>query len=375
MNCYGSFIMNVTEECNFRCVYCPVNYKPQHITLSTAKEIVEFCLTLVPEPHISFFGGEPLLVYEEIIKPLILEYSGRVSWGISTNGSLLTKEILKFFYDNNVKILLSIDGPASVHDLQRKTKDGEPSFYLIEKWLKIISEFFPQTVFRSTCTPLAPEGMIEGYKLAMQSGFKKYYNCAEEFSDNDWTFEKRQILTNGLKEIEKHYIFCLNNNINPTVFLPLHEIINQFLSDDFYTDETQCYRCGLGTLSLGFDIYGNICACNEHATYDIEDPFYIGNIKTGIDYNKLNNLHNDFHNISCKNCANWKSCRQVCCLSRRYFMFKDFNSSSKIWCFWLNSLCTMASNIIEQVGKEKVLEFISNYEKKYEHPIHPTNSR
>ena len=56
-------------------------------------------------------------------------------------------------------------------------------------------------------------------------------------------------------------------------------------------------------------------------------------------------------------------------------MFKDFNTSSKIWCFWLNNLCTMASNIIEQVGKEKVLEFISNYEKKYEHPIHPTNSR
>ena len=86
--------------------------------------------------------GKDANIAEEIIKPLILEYSGRVSWGISTNGSLLTKEILKFFYDNNVKILLSIDGPASVHDLQRKTKDGEPSFYLIEKWLKIISEFF-----------------------------------------------------------------------------------------------------------------------------------------------------------------------------------------------------------------------------------------
>ncbi len=64
--------------------------------------------------------------------------------------------------------------------------------------------------------------------------------------------------------------------------------IAKSLGLDFYTDETQCYRCGLGTLSLGFDIYGNICACNEHATYDIEDPFYIGNIKTGIDYNKLN---------------------------------------------------------------------------------------
>ena len=89
MNCYGSFIMNVTEECNFRCVYCPVNYKPQHITLSMAKEIVEFCLTLVPEPHISFFGGEPLLDHRRAFLETLLRELRSLGYEVSikTNGS------------------------------------------------------------------------------------------------------------------------------------------------------------------------------------------------------------------------------------------------------------------------------------------------
>lgn len=371
MSCYGSYVLNVTEECNFRCVYCPVNYKPNHITIEKAEEIVEFCIKTTPEPHIAFFGGEPLLVYEEIIKPLILKYSDKVSWGISTNGSLLDKEKLKFFYDYKVRILLSIDGPAEIHDKQRRTKEDQPTYHIIEKYLPIISEFFPQTTFRATCTPLAPEGMIKGYHTAMEKGFKKYYNCAEEFSDKNWTEEKKNILLKGLKEIENIYIDSLNQNQFPTIFLPLHEIINQFLSEEFIINENSCYRCGLGTLSLGFDIYGNIYSCNEHATYEIDNPFCIGNIENGIDKNKLNRLQNQYLNIKCKKCENWKSCRQVCCLSRRYFMFKNFEESSSIWCLWLNALCNMANNIIEACGKEKVLSFIKKYEEKYEYPIRP----
>ena len=111
---YGSYIMNVTEACNFRCIYCPVKYSPKHISFEMACKIVDYCLKQQDHPHISFFGGEPLLVYDEIIVPLICCYKDKVSWGISTNGSLLTPQRLKFLYDNHVKILFSIDGPKEI---------------------------------------------------------------------------------------------------------------------------------------------------------------------------------------------------------------------------------------------------------------------
>lgn len=359
---YGSFILNVTNDCNFRCIYCPVNYKTKSITFEKACQIIDFCCTLEKKPFISFFGGEPLLVFDTILKPLIIKYYPNVLFGISTNGSLLTPNILQFLYEHKVKILFSIDGPAYIQNKQRPFKNNNDSFSKVSQYLPIISEFFPNTIFRSTCTPLFPEGIFESYLMAQQYNFKFYYNCVEEFSDNDWTSNKKNIIKQNLINIQNDYIQKLNNNEMPLIFLPMIEIINQYINPNFKINNNFCERCGLGTLSLGFDLQGNIFTCNEHASYSKNNIFCIGNIETGINQNSLNLLHQKFHNINCKNCTHWTHCRQVCCISRREFMFKNFNQSSKIWCFWLNTLCIITENIIEAVGLDKIQIFIKKVE-------------
>ena len=63
---------------------------------------------------ISYFGGEPTLLWNEIIVPLTeyatKTYSGEVNFGITTNGTLLNEERIKFLYDHQIMPLLSIDG-------------------------------------------------------------------------------------------------------------------------------------------------------------------------------------------------------------------------------------------------------------------------
>ena len=67
---------------------------------------------------ITFFGGEPTLLWDELIEPLVAyskdKYPGRVKFGITTNGTLLNEKRIDFLKENNIPPLLSIDGHKTV---------------------------------------------------------------------------------------------------------------------------------------------------------------------------------------------------------------------------------------------------------------------
>ena len=66
-----------------------------------------------PKPNLTFFGGEPTLLWDEIIVPLtqyIKTSQLPISLNMTTNGSLLNKERISFLKDNNIHLLLSMDG-------------------------------------------------------------------------------------------------------------------------------------------------------------------------------------------------------------------------------------------------------------------------
>ena len=72
--------MNITDDCNLACHYCFVQQKPHYMDLQTAKDAVDFLWNNyqikkekklpTDNPYINFFGGEPTLLWDEIIEPL-----------------------------------------------------------------------------------------------------------------------------------------------------------------------------------------------------------------------------------------------------------------------------------------------------------------
>ena len=82
--------LNVTEECNLACRYCFTEHHPNFITLQVAKDAATWLYnnakiaSQIKEkeiiPTIGFFGGEPTLMWDSIIVPLIeLKRSSRLS--------------------------------------------------------------------------------------------------------------------------------------------------------------------------------------------------------------------------------------------------------------------------------------------------------
>ena len=114
---FSDFTLHMTEVCNFNCCYCYQKKGEKSINISLAETALDFFLPLLKDNgQVNFFGGEPLIVFEQIKH--IVKYTQNISRGlrkqirftISTNGSLLDEDMLNFINENQFKLLLSFDG-------------------------------------------------------------------------------------------------------------------------------------------------------------------------------------------------------------------------------------------------------------------------
>lgn len=126
--------LQITQQCNFRCEYCVYSgsylnrgHSNKKMSFETAQKGIDFIINHsknYDEINIGFYGGEPLLEFD-FIKQCV-EYAENkadgkeIRFSMTTNGSLLTDEIVEFLYKHDVVLTISLDGPKKIHDAHRK---------------------------------------------------------------------------------------------------------------------------------------------------------------------------------------------------------------------------------------------------------------
>jgi 12,18-didecarboxysiroheme deacetylase len=118
-------VWNVTRRCNLNCVHC---YSHSHgsvvsddLSTEEAKSMIKD-LALFGSPVILFSGGEPL-IREDILD--LIEYARKSGLRavISTNGTLITKELALSLKDMGLSYVgISLDGLEDTHDQFRKSR-------------------------------------------------------------------------------------------------------------------------------------------------------------------------------------------------------------------------------------------------------------
>ncbi len=144
--CYNTKFFSITylmtNMCNFRCTYCfETNaYKSQkEKILINPNDFVNICKYIVNREHIkyldiNFFGGEPLLKYEDIlfIVSQIKDIDVKSSFNIVTNGYLLDSEKVREMKECGIDSLqITIDGCKENHDACRVLANGGPTYDII----------------------------------------------------------------------------------------------------------------------------------------------------------------------------------------------------------------------------------------------------
>ena len=128
-------VMQPTPFCNLDCSYCYLPGRDDKRRLSiatveaTLRNIIESGL-LGSELTVIWHAGEPLVVppsfYAEAFERIASLIGGRarVRHSIQTNGTLIDDAWCELFRAWSVRVGISIDGPAPLHDRHRKSRSG-----------------------------------------------------------------------------------------------------------------------------------------------------------------------------------------------------------------------------------------------------------
>ena len=133
-----SITIELTEACNFRCVYCYQEHAKQHLPEEIEQRILRYLerrLHELKSLHVNWFGGEPLSRLPTLRRLSAglrsrAEFHGcRLTQFITTNGYLITPAIaaeLRTLGISNVQITL--DGAREFHDRSRPLASGHGTY-------------------------------------------------------------------------------------------------------------------------------------------------------------------------------------------------------------------------------------------------------
>ena len=170
----------LTEACNLRCRYCFVHKQPRRLSVELGRRVLDFMLAAPPavkRVSVFFFGGEPLLEFgtmRELTAYGRAEAKARgkeLRLGLTTNGTLMTDEVLDFLFANQFSINLSLDGKPETHDANRRTLDGQGSFHLVDRAISRILKHNPYQGARMTYDPESVGSLYEDHEYLWGRGF------------------------------------------------------------------------------------------------------------------------------------------------------------------------------------------------------------
>lgn len=144
---HAEVLVATTWSCNLRCTYCFVQDRTcqpghrQRMGAVGARRVVEALdkgLTHCSTIGIHLYGGEPL-TNVPALRAMVgraSEAPGRFSFSITTNGTVVNDEVFELLEKGRFQVVLSIDGPAGVHDEHRRTQKGGGTHATTRRFLR-----------------------------------------------------------------------------------------------------------------------------------------------------------------------------------------------------------------------------------------------
>lgn len=137
-----SLCLHMAHDCNLRCEYCfagtgAFGRSRGLMSKEVAEKAVDFLIDNGggrTHAEIDFFGGEPLLnmdVVRDTVKYIRRREAetGKIfRLTLTTNAVLLADDTISFLNDENIALVLSVDGRREVHDRMRPFSDGSGSY-------------------------------------------------------------------------------------------------------------------------------------------------------------------------------------------------------------------------------------------------------
>lgn len=336
----GSITLQLTQNCNFRCKYCPYTEKPnsRHRTHSAKKMSQKIALAAVdflwdhstdsPRVNISFYGGEPLLEFP-LIKHVIYYSEARflgkeLFFNITTNGTLLTPEIILFFQKHNVSLMISLDGPQEINDQNRVFANGRGTFQAVMKQIALVRQVTPKYAKTlQVSMVIDPQNDFDCINrifleetdfdaLSIQPSLVDH-----EFDDQETTYKEEFLWKYQYQQFLA--LLAYFKRFPEKEISPIAKRVIALAETDFETVgrgaglmqvDAPSGPCIPGKMRLFVDVSGKLFPCERVS--ETSSAMCIGTLQAGIDISKANHILNvaQLTELECRHCWCFRYCTQ-----------------------------------------------------------------
>lgn len=302
---YEQLYLAVTESCNFRCKYCRQikTGKLVNMTLKEIQDAIDKFLSVAKNPKsVVFFGGEPLMNFPGI--KFAIEYikaiDDSIKFSMVINGSLCTEEIASFFAKNNVEVIVSMDGPESIHNCSRVYENGNGTYSEALRGYERLKKAGCRTGITAVIGPHNEKKfkLLTGWILELKPDSLGF--CLPHGDDDNYAMKVESFEDIHESFIDAYNIFHRNNIYLVQVEQKIEALIKG------YVIYHECKSCGKRLVACKNNKYGNCEGpiTNHNCFYDDLEEVE----KRIMLYKQSSPLLND----ECKNCPAYRICGGSC---------------------------------------------------------------
>lgn len=339
--------LQITQNCNFRCKYCVYSgdyetrgHQNKVMSWDIAKKSIDFLIEHCRSAHglnIGFYGGEPLMNFELIKKCMIYaetHIEGKeIGYSMTTNGSLLTDEIVEELLKRNFKLTISIDGPKDIQDANRIMANGKGSFDTVYNNITDLCKRYPRLKenlsYSMVFDPRNGFEKIEEFVFKekdmfndapilgsiINENFKKEEEGRITWSENfteEWEYCKFKYMLFLTGKLSDKY----NSKIMRDIFLELIKRMKKTRENykKLGKEDHPTGQCVPGEIRLFVNADGIFFPCEKVS--ETSKIMQIGDLENGFDFCKVRKLLNigKLTEEECRNCYAFRHCN-VCIAS------------------------------------------------------------
>lgn len=287
-------ILQPTSFCNIQCEYCYLSEKNRDTKGLMSVEVLEtickkvFGCELVNQAlgmRFTWHAGEPLVApisfYKNAIE-LTTKYKKEhleVVHQIVTNATLITDEWCKFFVENKIEIVVSIDSPEFIHDAFRKKRNGKGSFKDAIRGITLLKQYGIRFYTLTTITHQTLDYAKELFEFYEEFGIESIGLNFEEIVGHN---QSTSLTNGGIDKKVENFIRTFYNYLKVQKKIKVREF-ETILGYVFYGEEYDSVQSNsISPFSiLSIDKDGNFCTFSQELLdmkHNRYGDFVLGNI-------------------------------------------------------------------------------------------------
>lgn len=293
----GTLVLEVAQACNLRCTYCyagggSYGSRPRLMRPELARRAARFLVQSAGDRSrvaLVLFGGEPLLNLGAM-KAAVLEAEAAAAQAgvtlavsLTTNGTRFTREVLEFVHEHRVGVTVSIDGPAEVHDANRRyagERGGGTYADVIDGLALLRACGSKPPAARVTLAPDQWSRVPEVFEHVLGLGFVEVgiAPASPVSAELLATPQQDDTLFAGFSRLAERFV----SNAARGRVLPFSNLVD--LLARLHAGRVKAAACGAGLGYLAIDVDGRFFLCHRLAG---TEAFCVGSLDSGVDYAKI----------------------------------------------------------------------------------------